>query len=168
MICVTNNTSLNIERNFVDNISLASDEDVDKFINIDDAKAYINGRFSYIKKINAMKMTVINEKGMPETHPVYTVDKFSNVDPYDVFTAGAQSYITIENPNSKSNKHLILFRDSFGSSLIPLLAEGYKSIVLVDIRYIQSDFLSNFVDFTGKDVLFLYSSVVLNNSETFK
>lgn len=60
MICVTNNTSLNIERNFVDNISLASDEDVDKFINIDDAKAYINGRFSYIKKINAMKMTVIN------------------------------------------------------------------------------------------------------------
>ena len=68
----------------------------------------------------------------------------------------------------KREKELYIFRDSFGSSLIPLLAEGYKNIYLVDIRYIQSDFLKNFVDFTGKDVLFLYSATVLNNSATMK
>lgn len=108
MIFDTNNASLNIERNFVDNISLASDEDVDKFINIDDAKAYINGCFSYIKKINAMKETVINYidslniKEIIESYTVsidehirtkigdddtYTLNEFaySNANPSDVY-----------------------------------------------------------------------------------
>ena len=49
-----------------------------------------------------------------------------------------------------------------------MLAEGYKTVTLIDIRYIQSDFLGNFVDFMDKDVLFLYSAVVLTNSETLK
>ena len=99
---------------------------------------------------------------------VYDLKKAEGNDLYEVFLSGPVSLLKIENPNAATEKELIVFRDSFGSSLIPLLAEGYKSIVLVDIRYIQSDFLSNFVDFTGKDVLFLYSSVVLNNSEIFK
>ena len=54
------NAMLNIERNFVDDVSLANDEDVDKFIHIGDAEAYINGAFSYINKINAMKTTILN------------------------------------------------------------------------------------------------------------
>ncbi len=99
---------------------------------------------------------------------VYHLEKAVGKDPYDLFLSGPVSLLRIENPNADTEKELVVFRDSFGSSLIPLLCEGYKTIYLADIRYIQSDFLSNFVDFTGKDVLFLYSSVVLNNSETFK
>ena len=96
------------------------------------------------------------------------MEKADGNDPYEIFLSGPVSLLTIENPMAKSEKELIVFRDSFGSSLIPLLAEGYQKTTLVDIRYIQSDFLPNFVDFTGKDVLFLYSTVVLNNSETLK
>ena len=103
-----------------------------------------------------------------QTMGIYDLEKSKGDDAYELFLSGPVSLLKIENPTSKTERELVVFRDSFGSSLVPILAEGYKSVTLIDIRYIQSDFLSNFVDFTGKDVLFLYSSVVLNNSETFK
>lgn len=103
-----------------------------------------------------------------ETARIYDLEKAEGMDPYEIFLSGPVSLLTLENPNAGTEKELIVFRDSFGSSLVPLLSVGYKRIILIDIRYIQSEFLMNFVDFAGKDVLFLYSTVVLNNSETFK
>lgn len=103
-----------------------------------------------------------------ETLGIYDMEKAVGDDPYEIFLSGPVSLLKIENPKAETEKELVVFRDSFGSSLVPLLAEGYKTITLVDIRYIQSDFLVNFIDFTGKDVLFLYSTVVLTNSETLK
>ena len=47
---------------------------------------------------------------------------------------------------------------------LPLLAEDYAKITVVDIRYVQSAMLGNLVEFKGQDVLFLYSTLVLNNS----
>ena len=85
-----------------------------------------------------------------------------------MFLGGPKSVITIENPNANSQKELILFRDSFGSSIAPLLLEGYSKITLVDIRYISPNLLNQFVQFEAQDVLFLYSTSVLNNSETIK
>lgn len=99
---------------------------------------------------------------------IYDMEKAVGNDPYEIFLSGPVSLLTIENELADTEKELIVFRDSFGSSLAPLLAEGYSKIILVDIRYIQSDFLSKFVDFQDKDVLFLYSTVVLSNSETLK
>ena len=99
---------------------------------------------------------------------IYDLEKAEGNDPYEIYLSGPVSLLTIENDMAESEKELIVFRDSFGSSLIPLLAEAYSKITLVDIRYIQSDFLSKFVDFQDKDVLFLYSTVVLSNSETLK
>ena len=37
-------------------------------------------------------------------------------------------------------------------------------MTLVDVRYIPSAMLDRFIDFHGQDVLFLYSTLVLNNS----
>ncbi len=68
----------------------------------------------------------------------------------------------MENATAENSRELILFRDSFGSSIAPLLLDGYSKITLVDIRYIHPDLLGKFVDFRGCDVLFLYSSLVLN------
>ena len=82
--------------------------------------------------------------------------------------SGSKSILTIENPEAETDRELILFRDSFGSSLAPLLAEGYAKITLVDIRYMQLERLEHFISFHGQDVLFLYSTSVLNNSEVIK
>ena len=103
----------------------------------------------------------------------YTDDRYSDVydlskqdanDPYDVFLSGPQSLLRIENPNAKNDRELVVFRDSFGSSLVPLLVKDYSAVTLIDIRYIQPQLLGRYVEFEGKDILFMYSSLVLNKN----
>jgi len=103
-----------------------------------------------------------------KTTGIYDWDKLSSRDLYDIYLSGAAALLTIENPNAETDKELIVFRDSFGSSLVPLLVKDYKTVTVVDIRYVASDFVGNFVDFHGQDVLLLYSTLILNNSNTLK
>lgn len=103
-----------------------------------------------------------------KSNTVYTLDKVNNLDKYDIFLGGASAYIEITNPNTNNNKELIIFRDSFGSSLAPLLLDAYSKITLIDIRYINSDSYLKLLEFTNQDVLFLYSTLIVNNSSTLK
>ena len=99
---------------------------------------------------------------------VYDMEKAEGKDPYEMFLSGSLSLITISNPMAENQKELVMFRDSFGSSIAPLLVEGYSKITLVDIRYLSSAYMKSLVDFENADVLFLYSTSVLNHSETLK
>ncbi len=108
------------------------------------------------------------DNGTPEVRDMYNMKKAYGKDPYEMFLSGVAPLITIENPSAQTKKELVLFRDSFGSSIAPLLAQGYSKVTVVDIRYIQSSFLGNFVDFENCDVLFLYSTALLNNSLAMK
>lgn len=99
---------------------------------------------------------------------VYNMDMLTSKDLYDVFLSGSKSMLTIENPNAETDRELIIFRDSFGSSIAPLLVRDYAKVTLVDIRYLSSQMLDRFMEFKGQDVLFLYSTLVLNNSNTIK
>ena len=99
---------------------------------------------------------------------VYDMTKLDSRDLYDVYLSGARALLTIENPNAGTDRELIVFRDSFGSSMVPLLLSDYGRVTLVDIRYIQPDLLGQFLDFHGQDVLFLYSTLVLNSSGALK
>ena len=100
--------------------------------------------------------------------PVYDLTKLEGNDPYEVYLSGPRSLLRIENPNAATDKELIVFRDSFGSSIVPLLVQNYKTVTLVDIRYMESWQLERFIEFNGQDVLFLYSTLVLNNGTTLK
>ena len=102
--------------------------------------------------------------GKPQKGDMYNMKKAFGKDPYEMFLSGVAPLITIENPGAKEEKHLVMFRDSFGSSLAPLMAKGYSKITVIDIRYVQSSFLGNLVDFSNSDVLFIYSTALLNNS----
>lgn len=99
---------------------------------------------------------------------VYDKDKINSNDKYDIYLSGSTPLITITNENAKQSKELIVFRDSFASSLIPLFVEGYSKITLVDIRYIRSQDIERYIEFKDQEVLFLYSTLVLNNSSILK
>lgn len=104
-----------------------------------------------------------------QTTGVYDWEKLSGNDPYEFFLSGAAALLEIENPNAAQEKELIVFRDSNASSLVPLLIEDYSRITLIDIRYVNSRMLGQFIDFSDKksaDVLFLYGTTLLNNSST--
>ena len=103
-----------------------------------------------------------------KTGSVYDMEKLTSRDLYDVYLSGARALLKIENPNAATDRELIVFRDSFGSSMVPLLVKDYKTVTVVDIRYIATDLIGNFVDFSGQDVLLLYSTLILNSSNSLK
>lgn len=104
-----------------------------------------------------------------ETGSVYDLDKLSGRDPYDVYLSGAVSLLEITNPAGNPDRTLVIFRDSFGSSLAPLLVSDYGRVILADLRYMPGRMLQSYVgDISGADVLFLYSTLVLNSSALLK
>ena len=107
--------------------------------------------------------TVLDVQANSQT-AVYNMDMADSDDMYNVFLSGAKALLKIQNPNAKTKRELIVFRDSFGSSIIPLLVQDYATVTVVDLRYIDYRVLDQFVNFRGKDVLFLYNTQVLNTT----
>ena len=86
-------------------------------------------------------------------------------DPYFFFLSGSTALAVMETESATpDSKELIIFRDSYGSSIAPLFLAGYDRVTLIDTRYINPSMLGDYVDFHGQDVLFLYSTVIMNNS----
>ncbi len=101
------------------------------------------------------------------TSGIYSEEKLHSRNPYDFFLSGPVALMRIENPAAETDRKLIAFRDSYGSSLLPLLVPFYREILVADIRYTMSGRLGEFVDFAsyrGADALFLYSTTLLNRS----
>lgn len=113
---------------------------------------------------NAM-VTYLENKTLQEA---YNKDKLNSLDPYEIYLDGASSFIEITNPNNSNGKELVIFRDSFGSSITPLLIKYYSKITLIDNRYISSDNILKYITFKNQDVLFLYSTLLINTSNTLK
>lgn len=111
--------------------------------------------------INNASVSYLENKNL---HTVYNLSKYDGMDPYDIYLDGATALVEIVNNHSLNDKELIIFRDSFGSSIAPLLIPYYKKITLVDLRYLNSNLLSNYVDFNNQDVLFLYSTLIYNTN----
>ena len=95
---------------------------------------------------------------------IYNELELESLDPYSVYLNGPKAYLKIVNENVEDRK-LIIFRDSYTSSIAPLLVPYFSEIELIDLRYYDSDLLN--IDGNTK-VLFIYGSEVLNNSFSIK
>lgn len=120
----------------------------------------------YLEHPSFSDCTIINHDNGKEI-PMYNMDLAAGRDAYEMYLSGSLSVITIENPNATTEKELVIFRDSFGSSITPLFVEGYSKITMIDARYINEVMIGKFVEFSNQDVLFLYSTGVLNNQTAF-
>lgn len=133
------------------------------------ADSSVTDRIFYATNDTIRGCTVTSyDSGTAVSVPFYDMEAAVGRDPYEMFLNGADALLVIENPSVKTDRELIIFRDSFGSSIAPLLLESYSRVTLVDIRYIQSPLLKNYLSFDSQDVLFLYSSSLLNNSLALK
>lgn len=122
----------------------------------------------YLMESDLLANCTVYDHETGKTTTVYDLSKLQSRDLYDVYLSGARALLTIENPQGIPGKELIVFRDSFGSSMIPLLVQDYAKVTLVDIRYVGIDLLDRFLDFHGQDVLMLYSTLILNSSSAIK
>ena len=99
---------------------------------------------------------------------IYNLENLESTDSYEVYLDGASSFIEITNKNSQTKKELVIYRDSFASSITPLLVNYYSKITLIDSRYIASNQYKDLIEFTNQDVLFMYSTLIVNNSSSLK
>ena len=99
---------------------------------------------------------------------IYDMTKLESRDLYDVFLSGGAAVLEITNPAGIEGKELIVFRDSFGSAMVPLLLNDYATVWVLDTRYVNPGMLGSFVEFQNQDVLFLYSTLILNSSSALR
>ena len=102
------------------------------------------------------------------TSEVYDMTKLQSRDLYDIFLSGGAAVLEITNPAGVEGKELIVFRDSFGSAMVPLLLNDYARVWVLDTRYVSPGMLGSFVEFRDQDVLFLYSTLILNSSSALR
>ena len=132
--------------------------------------------FDYLKYISTdeIENAITYNYETQKESKVYDISKWEKSnDKYDFYLSGPVNIMEIRNKTSdftnyEKNKNLVIFRDSFASSLVPLLIGNYEKITLVDLRYISTDYVGNFVSFEDSDVLFLYSDLVINSSTMLK
>ncbi|MEG0616384.1 MAG: DHHW family protein [Oscillospiraceae bacterium] len=112
----------------------------------------------------AIDASTVDNYQNPAFTSVYDIAKLDSALPYDVFLSGATPLVTIKSPLARSLKELVVFRDSFASSLAPLLLDEYCKVTLIDLRYMASPLLKEMISFTGQDVLFIYSTNIVKSS----
>lgn len=162
---VVNKLSKEMNFNISNNYSFKKISDFNGTYSSRIVKEDIKDEIYILDNVNDMNVYNYETNGYEK---VYDLIKLNSLDKYNVYLSGSVSLLKIESMNTDSAKDLIVFRDSYGSSLIPLMMNGYKSITVVDTRYISPSMLSNYIDFNNKDILFLYSTLLINDSFTLK
>lgn len=87
---------------------------------------------------------------------IFFDEKLSIKDKYSYFLNDNYGFAKITT-KSQSGKKLLIFKDSFANSFVPMLLEDYSEIMLVDMRHTTGN-IRNIVDLENyDDALFLYS-----------
>lgn len=101
---------------------------------------------------------------------LYNMDNLEKKDKYTVYLDGNHSILRITGNSVTSDKgKLLVVKDSYAHSLLPLLADNYSEIIVVDLRYYHNSISSlarengienivfiNNVDFISTDNNFLW------------
>ena len=106
--------------------------------------------------------------GVPQGGVLYNTAITAEQKTYDLFISGPMPLQVLTSPNAATDRELIIFRDSFGSAIAPYFCEQYAKVTLVDLRYLGSGALADYIDFDDQDILFLYSTHILNSAMILK
>ena len=86
-------------------------------------------------------------------------------DKYSSFLGQNSPIVTVESENAKSDKSLLVIKDSYAHSLVPFLTKEYSKVTMLDLRYINADF-QTFVSLDDYDqILFLYNVITLSEDD---
>lgn len=102
-------------------------------------------------------VTVRFSKSEEVHNKVFFEDRLQELDKYTVFLDGNHDLVTLENPDAPVDETILVIRDSYSNCLGPFLAQTYKKVVLVDLRY-YSDAVVDYCGLNDVDrVVVLYS-----------
>lgn len=108
------------------------------------------------------KLTVEGGQGS-----IYDQSALDKKDKYTYFFGGNTGIITVENPDCKSGKTLLVIKDSFANSFVPYLTEDYSKIVLIDLRYYNGRISKVIADENVTDITVLYGMTTFAQANHF-
>ena len=87
-------------------------------------------------------------------------------DKYSSFLGQNSPLVTVENPNAKTDKSLLVIKDSYAHCLVPFLSKEYQKVTMVDLRYINTDFrvMTPIDDYD--QMLFVYNVITFSEDES--
>lgn len=93
--------------------------------------------------------------------------EFLNVkDKYSSFLGQNSPIVTVVNESAKSDRSLLIIKDSYAHSAVPFFSKEYKKVTMLDLRYIHMDF-QEMVKLTDYDqLLFLYNVITFSEDES--
>lgn len=90
------------------------------------------------------------------TDSPFFMAQLAHPDKYPVFLDGNHSLVTIKNEAAPARR-LLIIKDSYADCLAPFLAENYREIDLIDLRYFRRQTVSQYIKNNRPDeVLFVY------------
>ena len=93
----------------------------------------------------------------------YNYDYLDKKDKYSFFLDNNHSLIEITNKDAYNGNSILVIKDSYANSFIPLLAPHYKTIYVIDPRYYNSS-ISDFVkEKSINNILFLYNVLTIED-----
>ena len=102
-----------------------------------------------------IKVTITEGTESKEYGSLYFYNHLDEDDKYPVFLDGNHALTTIEN-SSADRGTIVVVKDSFSHSLAPFLAENYRKVILVDMRYYKQSVSQIVKDEEAEQVLVLY------------
>lgn len=81
-------------------------------------------------------LTVTSWRGVkPETAQLYDRTYLAKKDKYSAFLGGNQPLCVIKNDHAKTDRKILLVRDSYADAMAPFLAQTFEEVHLIDLRY---------------------------------
>ena len=86
-------------------------------------------------------------------------------DKYSSFLGQNSPIVTVENENAKTDKSLLIIKDSYAHSVVPFLSKEYKKVTMIDLRYINTDFQAMTPLEDYDQLLFLYNVITFSEDK---
>ncbi len=116
-----------------------------------------------IYKINTLDYDVTIKYLNKITDDFYQEKYLKEKDKYSYFLGNNEPIIEITNNKIDNKEKLLIIKDSYANSFIPLIANHYQIIIVIDPRYYNLNISDYIKDNNIKNVLFLYN---INNIDT--
>ena len=94
---------------------------------------------------------------------MYEEKYLNEKDKYSYFLDNNHALITITNKSLNNNNELLVIKDSYANSFIPLIAKHYEKIHVIDPRYYRLSISSYIRENNISNVLFLYNVLTLDD-----
>ena len=118
---------------------------------------------AYQGSMNTMKYT--DSKGnLQEGKLINDASQMLPGNKYNCFMLGDHGYVEIHNEGAPRKKSILILKDSYGNAFVPLLAQDYRDVYVVDYRHYQGNASSLIQEKGIEEILFLNNIMGIGES----